>query len=63
MKSILSIIICMILLSCEKKQEITPNDAYAIGWRDGFVRGLEKQNWRAEEWREQLIKDSLKIFN
>jgi hypothetical protein len=59
--------ICLYLVlvcvtSCDKNKA-TPQEAYAVGWRDGFIQALEKQNWTKKEWREQAKKDSIVFFN
>ena len=54
---------CVIILSCENRNRITPGDAYAAGWRDGFIQALQKQDWKPKEWREQARKDSIIFFN
>jgi hypothetical protein len=57
------ILFSSLIISCENTNRIPPEYAYAAGWRDGFIKGLQRQDWTPTEFKEQAMKDSLVFFN
>lgn len=60
---ILIVSFLLLLLDRNDSNKLTPEKSYSLGWRDGFYRGLQKQDWTQKEWRDQAKEDSIIFFN
>lgn len=68
-KSIKIILIFIIFLGCntgmneETINMSTVSSIYSLAWKQGFYRGISKNDWNQETWKLQFTKDSLNYIN